>query len=209
MVGLAFQDWARYRGWLQCLADEHAQAGAAYLDVTSNLFPGEDQPMNLEFADAATETIARNHYAIETFYHYSKVLLDRIADTYFVLFGTEQTTRGSSFRHLLARPGKLPVPLSRTCTNQATRLERIVKYRNDVLEHPSDPRRVFGMAVPEGQASLQPAAVWPVSATTPAPSFPPTELPREILPEIDALIEAFVEVFARNQAKLKRRPVKA
>src|SRR2546426_9914701 len=83
------------------------------------------------------------HLDIETFYLFAKILLDRVADTFGLVFGVKWKKSGSSYsdlstrftavcghKRLEIRPDNLPVLISK--------LWAIVDCRNQLIEHPGD-----------------------------------------------------------------------
>ena len=130
-----------------------------------------------------------------TFYLFAKILLDRIADTFGLVFGVKWRSGGSSYsdlskrfaalcreKGLEIRPDDLPTSISKLWV-------AIVDYRNKMIEHLDEPLMRGTLSSP-GQASSI-AAGWGRQ----------TEDPHALLRMLEEYVDAMLTFFGVNAKK--------
>ena len=198
--------WWRYHAFLTHVLVRHDRSNAEYVEAQKRWMrlamrpesAGTSRPMTPEdvvawkhTADLATVL----HLDIETFYLFAKILLDRIADTFGLVFGVKWRSGGSSYsdlskrfaalcreKGLEIRPDNLPALISKLW-------EAIVDYRNKMIEHLDEPLMPGTLTSP-GQAS---------SIATGRGRQ--TEDPHALLRMVDEYIEAMLTFFEVNAKK--------
>ena len=161
VLGVSIGNWLRYFDFLEIILEKYESLNTAYIQAS-----GEQMALIKERADTTGLTKGNSeitelynktqkigiklHLAIESFYIFSQVLLDRIADSIRYFFGIKYDGLGSTHIKLKAKWDKFVVhknievkPLD--IYSQMESLGEIVtKYRNTEIQHLSEPRKLFG-----------------------------------------------------------------
>jgi hypothetical protein len=115
------------------------------------LTPEQTQKLR-ELESTYNELSEKLQYHIESFYLFAKILLDRIADSTLFLWGHVCRSAGSRhtyfynrFKDLCSRYhlAVIPEDLRQTIGNLK---KRVVDYRTEFIEHPSDPNMLSGLS---------------------------------------------------------------
>jgi len=198
--------WSRYHAFLGHVLARHDRSNAEYVEAQKRWIglamrpeaAGTFRPMTPEdmvawkqTADLATVL----HLDIETFYLFAKILLDRTADTFGLVFGVKWRSGGSSYsdlskrfaglcreKGLETRPDNLPALISKLW-------EAVVDYRNKMIEHLVEPLMPGTLTSP-GQAS---------SIATGRGRQ--TEDPHALLRTLEEYVEAMLTLFEVNAKK--------
>jgi hypothetical protein len=209
--------WWRYYVFLTHVLARYDRSNAAYVEVMEQVTRrmkeapagGGSRPMTPEDMAEVKRQVdlaAVLHLDIETFYLFAKILLDRIADTFGLMFGVDWKRTGSSYSDLSTRfevlctskgleirPDNLPALISKLW-------KAIVDYRNKVIEHLGDAPVVRGTIFTPGKASgVVTSRMYPTEED--AEAFRQTEDPHALLRKLEEFIEAmltFSEVNARK-----------
>ena len=142
------------------------------------------------------------HLDIEAFYIFAKIFLDRVADTFGLVFGVKWKSTGSSYsdlskrftavcrdKELEIRPDNLPELI-------LALWKAVVGYRNASIEHLSDPSSRGTQFAPGRASSI---------VNMPSPGarggFSQTEDPHVLFRTLDEYIEAMLTFFEINAKK--------
>ncbi len=166
VLGTSCGRWGRYHRFLEIVLCRYESTRAEYVAAMGHFqelvrgTPGSHSMTPEELAEDArtSELGTRLHLEIESFYTFSKIFLDRVADSlswYFQyplggngsshnrLAFRAKTERLSRFEHFCREKKLTPTP-----SNLATLVERtadlVIPYRNDVIEHGAEPRLGLG-----------------------------------------------------------------
>jgi hypothetical protein len=194
--------WWTYYRFLAIILARFDHSNADYVEAQNYWMKwrpeaGTTRPMTPEDREAWQHLVARTlllHLDIESFYLFAKILLDRIADTFGLVFGVKRTKSGSSYsdlskrfeklcreKGLKIRPDGLPALISKLS-------DAIVDYRNQEIEHLAEPRYRGTVSSP-GQASSIAAGARQ------------TEDPHALLRMLEEYIEAMRTFFEVNAQK--------
>src|SRR4030095_7491247 len=140
---------------------------------------------------------------IESFYLFSKILLDRIADTLALSLGFPSSTRGSSFSRLATSfDAHCQAEGLDGCQSELSNMikglrARIVSYRNEQIEHTGAPfMQIF--AKNDGRAILMPMAGHLMIGRKPSSGYRLSEPLDDLMSEIDRFIETAIRFLTAN-----------
>jgi len=143
---------------------------------------------------------------IMSFYLFAKILLDQAAEWVGFCFDYRWKKKSGSThvaldiefedfintKQLLSYPPDLPAAIK-------DMRERIVEYRNDLIEHPREPRMEYGLRwLADGLPSLYPMVTWPTDADDLDERQRPTEDLQVLLGAVEDYIVALVAFLERN-----------
>ncbi len=157
--------WNRYYGFLQIVRTRYAKASEKLNRLMSATRPvgGEDV---LRLMSLVLELLLE----IESFYLFAKILVDRLADTWFWYFRIAKPASGSShhnltvgFKRYCSRVHLAIYPHPEDFRKRLVEVQKqIVEYRTDKIEHFFDPQVTHGIALgPDGKARIATALVHP------------------------------------------------
>jgi hypothetical protein len=206
--------WWRYYSFLTHVLARYDHSNAEYSKVLEAVTrrmreapnTGESRAMTSEdMAEwkQSTDLTTVLHLDIETFYLFAKILLDRIADTFGLVFGVDWKISGSSYsdlskrfetlcreKGLEIRPDTLPALIAKLW-------EAIVDYRNTLIERLDDPRVLKGTFWAPGKASgIITSLMYPGAED--AERFRQTEDPHALRRMLEEYIEAMLTFFEVN-----------
>jgi len=145
----------------------------------------------------------RLHLEVESFYLFAKILLDRISDTFGYYFNHSLKKAGSTHtqvanwfskictdKHLVVQPANLhsTMKVLKRC---------IIDYRNDALEHISNPRLIHGTNWRAGKTAIAIHSVYPSKSD----KVKETEDLNELFKLLDHYIVAMLDFFETNIEK--------
>jgi len=162
--------WWRYYEFLTIILARYDHSNASYVEAQKRFMQlvkrpeaaGTTRPMTPEDTEAWQHSVAHMivlHLDIETFYLFAKILLDRIADTFGMMFRVNWKSSGSSYSDLskrfetLCREKRLEILPDNLPTLISKLWEAIIAYRNQEIEHPRAPRFWGTLASPGQQSS--------------------------------------------------------
>jgi hypothetical protein len=145
--------WYRYYDFLRIILVRYEEANTAYMTATeqhrkifessgSRLLTPEDE----EWYQRGVELQSKLHLEIESFYIFARILLDRIADTFAFYFSHPWEKAGSTHSKLtswfrkICRETSLAGAPDELHTLMGDLNKRIGNYRNNFIEHLSEPR---------------------------------------------------------------------
>ena len=221
-LNASFSRWRRYYVFLHVIHSRYDELDRVFLDAMHRQKQAVNRAIEQKVGPRAVTTeelqeslrIAgisdRLHLEIESFYIFSKILVDRMADTFAFFFGFTWRWRGSTH-------GKLAKEFDSRCKclgfGEAPELQklmaevqkRIVQYRTDDIEHVSEPglmhATMFHMT--EGKALIAPSVVCPADAEAAGQKYAEkrAEIPGELCPLIDSYAAALLGFFEANMDK--------
>ena len=205
--------WWRYYIFLTLILARYDRSNAAYVEVMEQVTRQmRDAPAGGGSAPMTPEDMAELkrqidlatvlHLDIETFYLFAKILLDRIADTFGLVFEVEWKSRGSShsdlsqqFQDLCRNKGLEIRPDNLSAL--VSKLWAIVDYRNKLIEHLGDSPVVRGtLSAPGKASSIVTSRMYP--AAEEAQEFRQTKDPHALLHTLEEYIEAMLTFFEVN-----------
>lgn len=147
-LAVAINVWFRYYRFIDIILMEYKRVDPL-LSASHQAFLGRPSglltPNEMEEMRRGAELTARLHLQVESFYVFTKILLDRIAETFGFLFDKKFTSFGST--HVQLKRG-----FPNICATKGLRIEptdiptllvqletRIVKHRTDIIEHLQNP----------------------------------------------------------------------
>jgi hypothetical protein len=198
--------WWRYYHFLLIILDRFDRSNAASVEAQKRFTQvawrpeaaGRSRPVTTEDADAFNHMVALMtvlHLDIECFYVFAKIQLDRIADTFGLVFDMKWKSSGSSYsdlskrfetlcreKGLEIRPYNLP-----SLTSKLWRA--IITYRNKMIEHLDGQPMMWGTLTSPGHASSI------------ATGGRQTEDPHALFRMLEEYIEAMLTFFEANATK--------
>ena len=212
LIGLC----SRYHAFLEVIVRRYEDANAEYQVFSRRAMeqmresPGGTRRLTAaEIADQARwfEVTLTLHLEIESFYQFSKILLDRLADVVYLYFGEPRPSKGSSHSRLVTAAG-----FERLCREHAVAGDavlplltdlhtRVVRHETDVIEHLLEPRSTPGTSSgPLGRAAISMGLVAPDPATSTFDTRM-TEDPAALLTAIDRYITTIAGFLEANLEK--------
>jgi len=215
VIANSITQWLRYRDYLQRILERYEDANSTYLEVrrrvrerapkTSGRYRVSSRQLTADMR--SLWPLTRDvHLEIESFYVFAKILVDRVADTFALLFLGHLFTRpGSSHRQLTnrlasicqarsIRPGKL---LNMTRDLQ----KRVVDHRTEVIEHLPESRYTPGSHIgADGKIRIEMGLVSPTDADREFDTRT-TEAPADLMADLDDYLDAMAGLMRANWAK--------
>ena len=204
--------WDRYSRFLETVQARYHSASAEYRDTFEDLSAANRQlppsgTLTLEHQALWDRTIVCGEAVeleVESFYLFAKILVDRVADTIFQFFGIDWPAKGSSHSHLarqfnrLEQRAKTPSEMIGLAKEVQ---ERIVTFRDDLIEHLDDPRHIRGSGLDEQNVAklLFPTVLYPKTNESPLRKL--SEDSREVIDLLDRYIAVAVKCLQDNLGK--------
>lgn len=138
--------WIRYRDFLRITRDRHTRTSTRFGMAIKAALQGGDPALVMKHVAATIQMQSNLHLGIESTYLFGKILLDRIADSFAYFFGLNWTRMGSThvalaqdFKRACKAHNASVLPPDLFKMIEALN-QRLIRYRNHLIEHPSDPR---------------------------------------------------------------------
>jgi hypothetical protein len=202
----ALNPWYEHRAQLAIILSRYGEAFVIYEKAHIAFFAAVNrgEKPDREHVAAVFDSYSTLALEIKSFYLFSKILLDRIADAISRFVGIPKKTKGSSHQWIIRgfyhTSKGMGLDISPTFKKYVdTLLKRVIDYRDDLIEYPDDASLLTTITVAsEGHFSL---------STSTAPGTPPpspgktSENPRVLLREIDDYLMETIDFFERNLSK--------
>ncbi len=215
ILGLSIGQWLRYYNFLLILKEQHEQLSSQFQEMSVTIETETPEDFG-EISNSKFEKFSALNCEVqlqfEAFYLFSKILLDRTADSFNYYFDLKGSMGGSSY-------SKMQREFDSSCRNKnlvndridfsevmAWLQEHLVKDRNKKIEHTNNPRLIHGFGPGSDNSLIINRMVFYPSDSEDNQTkhqIAPSKSLKELFQKLDLYLIAMVEFLETNKEKIK------
>ena len=217
LLNSALSSWIRYHDFLVIIRDRYEQLSTPYIEaiikgfdsVKTEAGPGQSSSRTLTTEEQLEMQRLHQigqvlHLDIESFYVFANILLDRIASTFRYYFWRKPEWNHRQLMESISKiceKKSLSVVPDNILGMPADLEQRIVKYRNKLIEHVEEPRIVHATRWDaDKKAKIAPSLLFPMDEEEDSFQHSTGDID-EILARVDRYIIAMLDFFDANAEK--------
>lgn len=211
ILRMSLSKWIQYYEFLKIINERYDSASIEYSQLQKELLElfqkkgsGIMTSAEMEMMEKSKIFMTKVHLEVESFYIFSKILMDRTADTFGYYFGIHLKKFGSTYSQMqkyLEESNYLELKdddqdfkeLRKEIQND------IVDFRNEEIEHISDPRSINATSWDsKGSTRISKVIIYPEPGQSAQKN---TKTPKELFLSIDQYLIGVIDFFKINKNK--------